>query len=83
MRKASTRILRTVARNVRRLRQEMGLSQEGLASRCDLHRTFVGSIERAERNVTLSTLEALSGSLGVSVTDLLTETDNASKTKET
>lgn len=39
---------------------------------CELHRTYIGSIEREERNVTLSTLEVLAESLGVSVTELLT-----------
>lgn len=48
------------------------LSQEELADKCELHRTYIGSIEREERNVTLSTLECLSEALGVSVSELLT-----------
>jgi DNA-binding Xre family transcriptional regulator len=50
----------------------VGISQEELADLCGLHRTYVGAIERAERNVTLSTLEVFSKALGVSVPDLLT-----------
>jgi len=54
-----------LAENVRALRREQGLSQEGLADRCGLHRTYVGSVERSERNATLSTLDALAEALGV------------------
>lgn len=50
----------------------MGISQEELATLCGLHRTYIGSVERGERNVTLSTLEVLASTLGVSVPDLLT-----------
>ncbi len=40
---------------------------------CSLHRTYVGSVERGERNVTLKTLETLADALGVSVPELLTK----------
>jgi len=40
---------------------------------CDLHRTYIGSVEREERNVTLSTLETLANALGVDVPKLLTK----------
>ena len=61
-----------LATNVRDLRHEMGLSQEELAHISGLHRTYIGSVERSERNVTLSTLEALSEALNVTVPELLT-----------
>jgi transcriptional regulator with XRE-family HTH domain len=61
-----------LAANVRGYRKKHGLSQEGLADQCELHRTYIGSIERCERNVTLSTLEVLANALQVSVPDLLT-----------
>jgi transcriptional regulator with XRE-family HTH domain len=78
LRKPSQFILRVLADNVRFLRHAKNLSQEGLADLCGLHRTYIGSVERCERNVTLSTLEALSAALGVTVQDLLTrrETGN-------
>ena len=60
-----------LAGNVRALRSRLGISQEELGDICGLHRTYVGSVERAERNVTLSTLETLSEALGVSVPNLL------------
>jgi transcriptional regulator with XRE-family HTH domain len=62
-----------LAENIKTFRSEKGLSQEELASLCGLHRTYIGSVERQERNVTLSTLEVLSGALGVSVQELLTK----------
>jgi transcriptional regulator with XRE-family HTH domain len=62
----------TLAENVRAFRKARGLSQEELADRCELHRTYIGSVEREERNVSLSTLEVLSKAIGVSVAELLT-----------
>lgn len=61
-----------LAENIRAARRERNLSQEELADLCALHRTYVGSVERAERNVTLGTLDALATALGFSVPDLLT-----------
>ncbi len=63
---------RTLAENVRFLGAKYSLSQEKLAGICGLHRTYVGSVERSERNVTLGTLAAFAIALGVSVPDLLT-----------
>jgi transcriptional regulator with XRE-family HTH domain len=61
-----------LATNVRAFRKANGLSQEALADACELHRTYIGSVERQERNVSLSTLEILASALGVSVPELLT-----------
>lgn len=72
MRKPSSQLRRVLATNVRNYRRKYGLSQEGLAEACDLHRTYIGSVERCERNVTLSTLEVLAAALRVSVPELLT-----------
>lgn len=72
MRKASSQLRKILADNVRTHRERYGLSQEALADACGLHRTYVGSVERCERNVTLSTLEVLAAALKVSVPDLLT-----------
>lgn len=60
-----------VARHLRELRAKNGLSQEGLADLADLHRTYVGSIERCERNVSLDNVERLAAVLGVDITELL------------
>lgn len=64
---------RVLAENVRAYRRQKKLSQEEFAEICGLHRTYVGSVERAERNVTLNTLEAFATALGVSVPALLTK----------
>jgi transcriptional regulator with XRE-family HTH domain len=60
-----------VASNLKRLRKKLGISQEDLAERCGLHRTYIGAIERSERNITLQTLEKIAESLDVSPQDLL------------
>jgi transcriptional regulator with XRE-family HTH domain len=72
VRKAGKRLTSVLAANLRSYRRTMRLSQEALAERCGLHRTYVGSVERGERNVTLSSLEVLAHALGVSVPKLLT-----------
>lgn len=63
----------TLARNLRLLRGERGLSQEALADLAGLHRTYIGSIERSERNVSLDNIHRLASSLDVTVARLLTE----------
>jgi transcriptional regulator with XRE-family HTH domain len=60
-----------LARNVRKIRRGKGMSQEGLAAAAGLHRTYVGSIERSERNVSLDSLCALAHGLSVEVWQLL------------
>ena len=58
-------------RNVRRLREQRGLSQEAFADVLAVHRTFVGGVERGERNLTLRTVERLSARLDADPLDLL------------
>jgi transcriptional regulator with XRE-family HTH domain len=61
----------TVGRNLRRVRRERKLSQERFGDQLGWHRTFVGAVERGERNLTLKTVERLSDQLGVNPLDLL------------
>lgn len=72
LRQPSPPLTATLAANIRAFRHANNLSQEEFADRCGLHRTYVGSVERGERNVTLSTLEVFATVLGVSVPQLLT-----------
>jgi transcriptional regulator with XRE-family HTH domain len=57
---------------VRARRLELGLSQEALADRVDLHRTYVGSLERGERNVSLLNIVRLASALEIDAGQLLT-----------
>ena len=76
-RSPSVELVRTLSDNLRRLRAQHKLSQEALAERCGLHRTYIGSIERGERNATLSSLEAIAMSFGVPVASLLSKDTEA------
>lgn len=66
-----------LALNLRTLRQAKGLSQEALADLAGLHRTYVSSVERCERNATLDTLDRLAAALGILPADLLRGDDEA------
>lgn len=61
----------TFAANMRSLRLERGLSQEQLAELANLHRTYIGSVERGERNITVDNIEKIADALKVSVITLL------------
>ena len=71
MRKPSDKILQILAENIKAYRREHKLSQEELAAKCGLHRTYIGSIERGERNITVSSLEVLASALNVDASELL------------
>jgi transcriptional regulator with XRE-family HTH domain len=58
---------------VRARREAMGISQEALATRAKLHRTYVGSVERGERNVTLRNIYVLANALGTTPVALLAD----------
>lgn len=63
-------ILTSFGANVQRLRKDRSLSQEKLAEIAGLHRTYIGMIERAEKNITLLNIEKIANALGVGITAL-------------
>lgn len=65
-----------IARNIRKYRAGANISQERLAELCDLHRTYIGSVERCERNITINTLCTLANALNITVIELLTDYEN-------
>jgi transcriptional regulator with XRE-family HTH domain len=62
---------RTVGRNLRAYRLQRGLSQEAFAEVLGVHRTYMGGLERGERNLTLKSLERLAAAVGIDPLDLL------------
>jgi transcriptional regulator with XRE-family HTH domain len=63
-------ILGRFGRRVRKLRAAAGFSQEGFATCCGLDRTYIGGIERGERNVSLRNIEVIAKALGISISKL-------------
>lgn len=60
-----------VGRNIRAYRLEKGLSQEAFAEHIGVHRTYMGGLERGERNLTLRSLERIAERMGVKVEELM------------
>lgn len=69
------KILVSFGEKVRELRKENVMSQEDLSYRADLHRTYIGMIERAEKNITLTNIEKIAKALNVDI-KVLFEDDN-------
>ena len=63
-------ILKVFGNRIRQLRLEMRLSQEKLAEKAEVHRTYIGMIERAEKNITLCNIEKIASALNIRLTDL-------------
>lgn len=64
-------ILLRFGQSVQQHRKALGLSQEQLADKAGVHRTYIGMIERAEKNVTLCNIERLAKALNVPICELL------------
>ena len=65
----SKTILEKFGEKVREERHKRGLSQEELAARAGVHRTYIGMIERAEKNITLENIEKITKALGLKISD--------------
>jgi transcriptional regulator with XRE-family HTH domain len=75
----SEKTLLAFGTKVRKLRESIGLSQESFASRIGLHRTYIGSVERGERNVGLLNIVRFAKGLGVKPSDLLSDVDGGKR----
>jgi transcriptional regulator with XRE-family HTH domain len=64
-------ILKIFADKVRSIRMQKGMSQEHLADLANMHRTYIGMIERAEKNITLINIEKIAKALEINIKDLV------------
>lgn len=67
------------SKNVRRARLSLGLSQEDLAELADLHRNYIGGVERGERNISLDNMERIARALSTTIGTLLGEVEMAAQ----
>jgi len=65
-----SQIQKKFGERVREIRKQKGLSQESLALACDLDRTYIGGVERGERNISLLNIQKIAEALGVNTKDL-------------
>lgn len=64
-------IKKKLGKRVKQLRQERGLSQEALAHLAELDRTYIPSIEKGERNISLEVIQKLAGAFKMTISELL------------
>ncbi len=67
---------------IRHLRLERKMSQEEFAERCDLHRTYIGSIERGEKTITIETASKIAKALKVPLSQLLLQLEAEQSSKD-
>lgn len=65
--------LRRLGKAVRDLRKQLGVSQESFAEKCDLHRTYIGQVERGEKNLSFMNIIRIANALKIKPSDLLRE----------
>ncbi len=70
--KTQSPTLKIIAENVKAYRLAKDISQEKLAEIADVHRNYIGHVERAERNMTIDSIERIAKALGVTIIALLT-----------
>ena len=70
-------ILLKFGQRVRAEREKQVLTQEVLAEKATVHRTYIGMVERGEKNITLINIEKIAKALGLSITQLLEEVDDS------
>ncbi len=69
--KDENNFLKKIGSQIRALRTESGLSQEELAFKCDLDRTYIGSVERGERNISILNLRKIAKALSININEIV------------
>jgi len=69
-------VLIKFGKSVRKVREEKSWTQEELADNANLHRTYIGMIERAEKNITLINIKKIADALDVPINNLVETIDN-------
>jgi transcriptional regulator with XRE-family HTH domain len=72
-------ILKALGQRIRELRTERGYSQEAFADKCGVHRTFMGTIERGESNLSFQNIAKVAATLGVSLSTLFSDLEEKSR----
>jgi transcriptional regulator with XRE-family HTH domain len=72
-------LLRALGQRIRQLRTEKGYSQEGFADKCGVHRTFMGTIERGESNLSFQNIVKVATTLGVPLSGLFSGLESDAK----
>ncbi|WP_047155039.1 helix-turn-helix domain-containing protein [Aneurinibacillus tyrosinisolvens] len=78
-----SQLLKIIGERLRNFRKERGLSQEELAYLASLHSTYIGQLERGEKNVTIESLEKITRALGISLEELFRYVQSTEKQRET
>ena len=73
-------LLKALGQRIRTLRAEQGYSQEAFADKCGVHRTFMGTIERGESNLSFQNIHKVAINLGVSLSTLFQELEDKAET---
>lgn len=71
----ANQVLTTLGKTIRRLRNKIGISQEELAERAEIHRTYMGDVERGERNIAILNIVKIAKALKVKPSILLLDLD--------
>ena len=72
----SNLLLKALGQRIRELRTEQGFSQEGFADKCGVHRTFMGTVERGESNLSFQNIAKVATTLGVPLSKLFADLES-------
>lgn len=75
-------LLRALGQRIRELRTERGYSQEGFADQCGVHRTFMGTVERGESNLSFQNIVRVASNLGVTLSFLFNDLESTMQARD-